>query len=86
MVYYGPTPDIGDLHCQRIEPGRIRSVWEFTDEERAAIADGANLSLTILGEPIPPVSLYITGDQGIGEDAPEVRQRMRDLVKAGVTE
>lgn len=59
MVYTGPTPDIGDLHCERITPGVIRSVWWFTPAERESIARGANLSLTIMGEPIPPVSLHL---------------------------
>lgn len=37
LVYAGPTPDIGDLHCERLVPGQIRSVWWFTPAERKAI-------------------------------------------------
>lgn len=76
LVYMGPTPDIGDLHCEREEIGRIRSVWWFTPAERRAIAAGGNLRLVILTEPIPPVSLGITDEQGVGEDAPEVLERL----------
>jgi len=79
LVYAGPTPEIGDLHCQREEPGRITSIWWFTPAERRAIGDGANLRLTILGEPIPPVSLGITRSPGIGEDAPEALDRLAQL-------
>lgn len=79
MVYVGPTPEIGDLHCERIEPGMIRSVWWFTPKERESIAAGANLSLTILGEPIPPVSLHLIRSAGIGEDAPDVLERLETL-------
>jgi hypothetical protein len=79
MVYVGPTPDIGDLHCERLAPGRIRSVWWFTPADREAIARGANLSLTILGEPIPPVSLHLIDSDGIGEDAPDVLTRLEAL-------
>lgn len=78
MVYTGPTPDISDLHCQREALGRIRSIWWFTPAEREAIAAGANLSLRIMGEPIPPVSLEIVLDQGIGEDKPDVLARLAE--------
>jgi hypothetical protein len=79
LVYVGPTPEIGDLHCERIQPGMIRSVWWFTPQEREEIANGANLSLTILTEPIPPVSLHLIGDAGVGEDAPDVLARLEAL-------
>jgi hypothetical protein len=79
MVYVGPTPDIGDLHCERLQPGLIRSVWWFTPTERASIAAGANLSLTILTEPIPPISLHLIRSNGIGEDAPDVLERLEQL-------
>jgi hypothetical protein len=79
LVYVGPTPDIGDLHCERLAPGRIRSVWWFTPAERRSIAEGANLSLTILGEPIPPVSLHLIRDAGVGNDAPDVLERLETL-------
>lgn len=82
LVYRGPSPDIRDLHCERIRPGVIRSVWWFTPAERAAIAAGANLSLTILTEPIPPVSLHLIQDDGIGEDAPDVLTRLELLREA----
>lgn len=59
LVYRGPTPDVGDLPCQRIKPGMILSVWELTPEERIAIAEGADIELVILTEPIPPVSLAV---------------------------
>lgn len=76
LVYRGPTVDINDLHCERVRPGQIRSIWWFTPAERQAIASGANLSLTILGEPIPPVSLGVIDEQGIGEDAPDILTRL----------
>ena len=79
LVYRGPTPDIHDLHCQRLAPGEVRSVWWFTPAEREAIARGANLSLTIHAEPIPPVSLHLIHDAGVGEDAPEVLARLEQL-------
>lgn len=60
MVYKGPTDDIGDLECERIRPGHIRSVWRLTDDEKAYIAGGALVELDILTEPIPPVSLNVT--------------------------
>lgn len=64
FVYRGPTPGIGDLDCQRIAPGHIRSVWVLSDEERGHIAAGGNLELDIFAEPIPPVSLNCSAEVG----------------------
>jgi hypothetical protein len=64
--YLGPEPGIGDLPCERRridERGRtaIFSTWKLTDEERRAIAEGANIELGIwFMEPIPPVSIALT--------------------------
>jgi len=67
FTYKGPREGIGDLPCERIddtEYGRVvRSVWLISDEERAAIAAGANIELDIVGEPIPPVSLNVTYEE-----------------------
>lgn len=79
LVYRGPSPEIMDLHCERLAPGQIRSVWWFTPAEREAIAAGANLSLTILAEPIPPVALHLIRDDGVGEDAPDILARLELL-------
>lgn len=57
MVYRGPAPDIGDLWCQRVEPGRIATVWEPDEDERRMLAAGGRVLLTLLSEPIPPVSV-----------------------------
>ena len=79
LVYTAPTPDIFDLHCQRLAPGRIQTVWWLSPAEREAIAAGANVRLSILTEPIPPVSLGVTSEQGVGEDAPDVLARLDAL-------
>lgn len=82
MVYQGPTPDVGDLHCQRLTPGIIASVWEPSPEERARLAAGANIRLVIWGEPIPPVAVEVRDEPGVGEDAPELRARLREFAEA----
>ncbi len=61
FTYLGPTPAVADLPCQR-QPGQVRSVWELTDLERTMIANGAQICLGILTEPIPPVSLSIINE------------------------
>jgi hypothetical protein len=81
LVYVGP-PGVGDLHCQRVEPGLIRSVWHPSALQRKAIADGANIALWVYTEPIPPVAVTVTDEQGIGEDAPEVAARLEELGRA----
>lgn len=79
LVYVGP-PGVGDLHCQRIEPGHIRSIWYLTAEERRLIAAGANVGLDVLTEPVPPVSLFVTDEQGVGDDDPAVLRRLVELM------
>ena len=79
MVYVGPTPDISDLHCQRLRPGRIRTVWHLSKAEREYIAAGGNIELEILTEPIPPVALNVTDEEGVGEDARDVLDRLEQL-------
>jgi hypothetical protein len=75
MVYGGP-PGVADLHCERVKPGAIASVWWLTPAERAAIAKGANVRLIVLTEPVPPVGLEVVMDSGIGEDDPAVLARL----------
>lgn len=82
LVYVGPTPDIRDLHCQREAPGRITSIWWLTAQERDAIGRGANIRLTVYTEPIPPVSLGVIHSPGVGEDAPDVLDRIESLAGA----
>lgn len=79
MVYTGPTPEVGDLHCQRLQPGLIRSVWYLSKAEREYIAAGGNIELEIFTEPIPPIALNVTEAAGVGEDAPEVLDRLEQL-------
>lgn len=81
MVYTGP-PGVHDLHCQRIRPGLVRTVWHFTPAEREAVARGATLALEIFSEPIPPVGMAVGWEQGIGEDAPETLNRLEQLREA----
>ncbi len=59
VCYRGPSPDIGDLWCQRIRPGMILVVYELDDLDRAAIADGGRVVLVMHTEPIPPISMAV---------------------------
>ncbi|MDQ2876546.1 MAG: hypothetical protein M3Y33_17795 [Actinomycetota bacterium] len=59
MVYAGPTEEIGDLHCQRFEPGLIVSVWEPDEEERKLLAEGGRVQLWLWTEPIPPITINV---------------------------
>ena len=62
FIYKSSNPDIPDMPGERIEPGHIRSVWALTQWERDDILHGGNVELNVLAEPIPPVSLRVTGD------------------------
>jgi hypothetical protein len=60
-TYRGPVPEVADLPCY-IDPvqDRVVSVFTFTAEEREAIANGANLQLSVMARPLPPVALSVT--------------------------
>lgn len=58
LVYRGDAEKgIGDLECERVMPGLIRSFWEPSPEELEKLNDGGVIELAIWGEPIPPVSV-----------------------------
>lgn len=59
LVYRGPTPEIGDLWCQRVKPHEIRVVYEFSDADREQIAAGGRVELAMYCEPIPPISMVV---------------------------
>lgn len=69
---FGPPPNvtdgsIGDLPCQVVDERDYReivSVWELTDMERQAIANGYNIRLGVgwIGA-FPPVSLGVTHEK-----------------------
>ena len=66
----------------------VASVWEPTDEERAAIADGANIQLTVIGGQ-PPVMLDATTvplGKPIVQRHPEPHKLVIDSPQDGIAE
>lgn len=62
----GHEREIGGLPFYRETTGSgmtaVYSVWTFDEDERVALARGANLVVGIIGmEPIPPISLSLRG-------------------------
>jgi len=57
LVYRGPSPEIGDLQCERVQAGLVRSFWKPSAAELAILNDDGVVELAIWNEPIPPVSL-----------------------------
>lgn len=57
VCYRGPSADIGDLWCMRERPGVITVVFELDDSDRATIAGGGRIMLTLHNEPIPPIAI-----------------------------
>lgn len=45
----------------------IQSTWELTAEERIAIAEGANLNLTVLGPSMPILALEVDSEPRVIE-------------------
>lgn len=66
------------LPILRSTDGRLISRWTFTDEERAAIAGGADLFLTTMtfNNPFQPVMLEVGAPMG-GESAEMIKRNMR---------
>jgi hypothetical protein len=58
LVYRGHGL-VGDLWCYRHEPGVITSVFEPTSIELAELNRGGRVRLTLMTEPIPPISLDV---------------------------
>jgi hypothetical protein len=61
----GGTED-SDLWCEQLEENGkpiVRSVWEPSKKERAAIAAGDNIELMVWGEGTPPVMLGVTDER-----------------------
>lgn len=51
FTFLGPTPEVSDLPTELDREERIVwSVWKLTDEEREAIANGAQVKLGIFQE------------------------------------
>ena len=62
FVYTTLDPEIPNMPGERVQPGHVRSVWELTPWERDDVSQGGNIELNIYAEPIPPVSLNVTGE------------------------
>lgn len=66
-----PEWDQAALPCSALPITRVQfeesgqravwSYWRLTDEERAAIAAGAPICLSVMGATMPPVSLGVDG-------------------------
>jgi hypothetical protein len=59
VCYRGPTPDIGDLWCERVALGQIKVVYGLSDAERAVLAANGRVELILWSEPIPPISMNV---------------------------
>jgi predicted RNA-binding Zn-ribbon protein involved in translation (DUF1610 family) len=63
-VLKGPSEDIGDLPCELALDPEHKSVvtvsaWEPDERQRALIAAGAHLRMSVWQHPIPPLALAI---------------------------
>lgn len=56
----GDEGRVAPLTVIRTKIGHL-SEWSFTDEEREAIAEGANLNMHVMGRRLPPIALWIQG-------------------------
>lgn len=61
-LWYRSTEDTQGAHV-------FSTTWEPTPEERAAIADGANVELLVWGTGHPPVAMAVT-DEPLGKGEP----------------
>lgn len=79
FVYRGPEAGIEDAWVERRPAERaVYLTWKPSDEERAAIADGALIELGIYGmEPIPPASLEVSSRSELSLNGALLRNRAR---------
>jgi hypothetical protein len=63
LVYRGNGVTVGDLKCERVRPGMIRSFWKPDDIELGRLMGGGVVELVILTEPIPPVGLNVITEE-----------------------
>lgn len=63
VVFAENQPEYFPLPARVTEDGQVRTRWQFTLDERRAIADGACLELTLhtFGNALQPVHLEIEG-------------------------
>lgn len=83
FVYRGPSPDIGDAWVRR-EPREhaVYLVWEPSDEERRAIAEGGYIELGIFNmEPIPPVSLNVSDERPLSAEGVALGDRAEKILR-----
>jgi hypothetical protein len=54
------------------EKGRVLSHWTLTDEQRQAIAEGADVFLNLMtfGQPLQPIQIFVACD----EDTEEIKE------------
>ena len=75
FIYKGNGEDVLDTWVERPRPGAVILTWTLTDEERAAIAAGANIDLVIGHEPIPPTDLHVSSRVELSASAGAIRDR-----------
>lgn len=82
IVYRGPTPEIGDLWCERVTRGEIRSFWKPSEDELAILNDGGCIQLDVLTEPLPPLAVNVSTAQAVGEHPFKRDPRLDPATKA----
>jgi hypothetical protein len=64
FTFLGPRPEVADLPGRlEKDQGRFFAVFALTDEERAMIANGAQVRIGIWSIPIPPISMSIVNER-----------------------
>lgn len=73
-------PQYRTLYALRAPDGRVMSRWEFSPEERTAIAEGADVLLSIStdGKPYPPTMMLLTSDGMASAEALKIDMQLDD--------
>jgi hypothetical protein len=75
FIYRGNGHDVEEVWVERPYSGVAILTWKPSDEERAAIAAGANIDLVIGTEPIPPTDLHVSTRTELSASAGAIRDR-----------
>lgn len=82
IVYRGPISEIGDLWCERVSRGEIRSFWKPSEDELAVLAGGGCIQLDVLTEPLPPLAVNVSPVEAVGEHSFKRDPRLDGATKA----
>lgn len=66
VIFAQDQPEYEPLPARLCADGRVMTEWQLSEDERALIARGENVRLTLLtfGAPLQPILIHVTTPEG----------------------